>query len=219
MFNVIFKDFVSVLSQACTSPSLINMLLDASSLLFLSPPSFLMMLFLTLKDKNKVREKIHRDQQSLTRRYILRYIRAFSIAGLVSKFFLGMFYSKTLPLGHLCIAIPLMWSTLSLASCFALPELLSCFCWAHPPEMLPFRMGCHKFPFMSPSCCSQDKGLSATFQLGSTPLYSVARQTIQVSLLVLNFSWWGSDTNVCMSQTVWNISLVLPEAPWNLFLV
>lgn len=165
------------------------------------------------RTKTRLERRFTETSKALHGRYILRYIRAFSIAGLVSKFFLGMFYSKTLPLGHLCIAIPLMWSTLSLASCFALPELLSCFCWAHPPEMLPFRMGCHKFPFMSPSCCSQDKGLSATFQLGSTPLYSVARQTIQVSLLLLNFSWWGSDTNVCMSQTVWNISLVLPEAP------
>lgn len=165
------------------------------------------------RTKTRVERRFTETSKVLHGQYIFRYIRAFSIAGLVSKFFLGMFFSKTLPLGHLCIAIPLIWSTLSPASCFALPELLSCFCWAHPPEMLPFRMGCHKFPFMSPSCCSQDKGLSATFQLGSTPLYSVARQTIQVSLLLLNFSWWGSDTNVCMSQTVWNISLVLPEAP------
>lgn len=124
------------------------------------------------RTETSVDRRFTETSKALHGRYIVSCIRAFSMAGLVSMFFLGMFrfFSKTLPLGHLRIAIPSMWSTRPPACCFVLPEL---------PELLPLssssrdvslQSGYCKFLLMSPSCCPQDKGLSATFQLGSTPL-------------------------------------------------
>lgn len=165
-----------------------------------------MMLFLTLKDRNKVREKIHRDQQSLT--WLVHFKLHQSLHHGRSSFYVLLGYVSVFLKDTSCRS-SLHGNSLDVVNTFSSNLLCSAWAaWVASVELIlqrgiPSEWAAISFFSRVPHVVPRIKASQLLFNwVQLLFLYSVARQTIQVSLLLFNFSWWDSDTNICMSQTV-----------------